>query len=92
MPNILLVEDDEALSFEIKRAIEHEGHDVAKCSNIADARLILKDKKFDLIVLDWGLPDGSGVDLCVEIRQAGENAAHLNAYRACFARGKGRGT
>lgn len=77
MPNILLVEDDEALSFEIKRAIEHEGHDVAKCSNIADARQILKDKKFDLIVLDWGLPDGSGVDLCVELRQAGENAAIL---------------
>ncbi len=77
MPNILLVEDDEALSFEIKRAIEHEGHDVARCSNIADARQILKDKKFDLIVLDWGLPDGSGVDLCVELRQAGENAAIL---------------
>ncbi len=77
MPNILLVEDDEALSFEIKRAIEHEGHDVANCSNIADARLILKETKFDLIVLDWGLPDGSGVDLCVEIRQAGENAAIL---------------
>ncbi len=77
MPNILLVEDDEALAFEVKRAIEHEGHVVVACANIADARLALKEKMFDLLVLDWGLPDGSGVDLLVELRQAGENAAIL---------------
>ncbi len=77
MPNILLIEDDETLSFEIKRAIEHEGHDVTNCSNIGDARQALQGKKFDLIVLDWGLPDGSGVDFLTELRQAGENASIL---------------
>jgi DNA-binding response OmpR family regulator len=77
MPNILLVEDDETLSFEIRRAIEHEGHDVTNCLNIGDARQALQGKKFDLIVLDWGLPDGSGVDFLTEMRQAGENASIL---------------
>lgn len=77
MPNILLVEDDETLSSEIRRAIEHEGHDVASCSNIDDARKLLKERKFDLIVLDWGLPDGTGVDFCTELRQGGENASIL---------------
>lgn len=77
MPNILLVEDDETLLTEIRRAIEHEGHEVASCSNIADARQILEERKFDLIVLDWGLPDGTGVDFCTELRQAGENASIL---------------
>ena len=75
MSNILLVEDDESLLIEIKRAIEHEGHHVMDASNIADARQILGNKKFDLIVLDWGLPDGSGVDFCTELRNAGENAS-----------------
>ncbi len=77
MPNILLVEDDETLLSEIQRAIEHEGHEVTSCSTIADARRSLKDRKFDLIVLDWGLPDGTGVDFCTELRQSGENAAIL---------------
>lgn len=77
MPNILLVEDDETLLTEIRRAIEHEGHEVASCPNIADARQILEERKFDLIVLDWGLPDGTGVDFCTELRQAGENASIL---------------
>ncbi len=77
MPNILLVEDDETLSSEIRRAIEHEGHEVASCSSIADARQLLKERRFDLLVLDWGLPDGTGVEFCTELRQAGENASIL---------------
>lgn len=77
MPNILLVEDDESLSIEIKRAIEHAGHQVVSAFGIAAARRSLKNMTFDLIILDWGLPDGSGVELCTELRQAGENASIL---------------
>lgn len=77
MSNILLVEDDESLSEEIKRAIEHAGHQVVSALDIASARLALKEQTFALIILDWGLPDGSGVDLCTELRQAGENASIL---------------
>lgn len=77
MPNILLVEDDESLLIEIKRAIEHAGHQVVTAETIADARLMLDTKKFDLLVLDWGLPDGSGLDFCTELRQSGEDATIL---------------
>jgi len=77
MPRILLVEDDESLLVEVRRAIEHEGHQVVAVDNIADAKKALADGKFDLLILDWGLPDGSGVEFCTELRQSGENAAIL---------------
>lgn len=77
MPNILLVEDDESLLIEVRNALSHEGHHVVGVQCIADAKSILKESTFQLLVLDWGLPDGSGLDLCSELRQAGENAAIL---------------
>ncbi|MBA3858150.1 MAG: DNA-binding response regulator [Cyanobacteria bacterium PR.3.49] len=77
MSRILLVEDDESLLFEVRRAIEHEGHQVVGVETIGEARQALDADGFDLIVLDWGLPDGSGVEFCTELRQAGENASIL---------------
>ncbi|CAN5327078.1 response regulator transcription factor [soil metagenome] len=77
MPNILLVEDDESLRLEIKRAIEHEGHSVTSAGDLSGARHALQGQHFDLIVLDWGLPDGSGVEYCRLLRQSGEKASIL---------------
>lgn len=77
MSRILLVEDDESLLFEVKRAIEHEGHLVVGVETIDEARKALELDGYELIILDWGLPDGSGVEFCTELRQAGENASIL---------------
>ncbi len=65
---ILLVEDDFALAMGTEYALQAEGYEVVHASNLASAREALT-KDFDLILLDVMLPDGTGYDLCKEIRQ-----------------------
>lgn len=67
-PFILVVEDEEALSVLIKYNLEKAGFDVS-CAFSGDEALDLIDKKIpDLIVLDWMLPEMSGIEVCREIR------------------------
>lgn len=65
---ILLVEDDFALAMGTEYALQAEGYDVIHAANLSSAREALKEE-LDLILLDVMLPDGTGYDLCKEIRQ-----------------------
>lgn len=69
MQNILLVEDDKSLNRGITFKLIKEGYNVFSSENIQDAKDILKKTKIDLLLLDVGLPDGNGFDLCNEVRQ-----------------------
>ena len=60
---ILLVEDDAALRGALEELLCREGYDVVKASNVRSAREGL-DSTIDLVILDVGLPDGDGVELC----------------------------
>ena len=60
---ILLVEDDTALRGALEELLCREGYDVVKASNVRSAREGL-DSTIDLVILDVGLPDGDGVELC----------------------------
>ena len=60
---ILLVEDDAALRGALEELLCREGYDVVKASNVRSARDGL-DATADLVILDVGLPDGDGVELC----------------------------
>ena len=60
---ILLVEDDSALRGALEELLCREGYDVVKASNVRSAREGL-DSAIDLVILDVGLPDGDGVELC----------------------------
>ena len=62
MPNILLVEDDDALSEGIALALRAQGT-VRRCPTLAEAREALGRAGFDLMILDINLPDGSGLAL-----------------------------
>jgi diguanylate cyclase (GGDEF)-like protein len=66
---ILLIEDDATLSVMLTRAIEKAGYTVRSAGTLAAAREQLRET-WDLIILDRGLPDGDGVDLCRELRAA----------------------
>ncbi len=66
---ILLVEDDINVSGFNERKLRRTGYDVLTAETLAEARHHLKDNRPDLIVLDVMLPDGSGFDLCTEIRK-----------------------
>ena len=75
MPNILLVEDDDALSEGIALALRAQGT-VRRCPTLAEARKALELAGFDLMILDINLPDGSGLALLRE-RPAGDRTPVL---------------
>lgn len=65
--NILLIEDDISLGPALKGSLESEGYLVTLCPNLESARK-KQFSDYDLILLDWMLPDGQGVDLLKEIK------------------------
>lgn len=71
---ILLVEDDESLSRGISFKLEKEKYTVISAASFVEARQAMQSQPIDLILLDVGLPDGDGFQLCQEIRQV-SNAA-----------------
>tara|TARA_R110001583_G_scaffold27594_2_gene98468 strand:- start:2 stop:661 length:660 start_codon:yes stop_codon:yes gene_type:complete len=71
---ILLLEDAEGLGEVIHDQITDEGHAVDWVQSISHAQASLRTTRYDLILLDLILPDGSGIDLLKKIRHAGETA------------------
>ena len=69
MQDILLVEDDEDLAEGIQMALGGE-FSMIRCKTVEEAKHILYDRTFGLLILDVGLPDGSGLKLCGEIRKS----------------------
>lgn len=64
---LLIVEDDQALNQGIALSLQAE--ETLQAYTIAEARAFLK-REVDLIILDVNLPDGSGLELCREIRKS----------------------
>ena len=79
--NILLVEDDESLNRGISFKLRKEGYQVFQAFNLGQAREIFNSGGIDLIILDAGLPDGSGFDLCSEIRA--KSSVYILFLTAC---------
>ncbi|MBT2286760.1 response regulator transcription factor [Paenibacillus polymyxa] len=72
MNRLLLVEDDENLVFGIEYTLSSEGYEVSHAGSLAEARHALHNEAIDLILLDVNLPDGSGYQLCREIRETSQ--------------------
>jgi len=66
---ILVVEDEPAIADNITYALSTEGFDVTWCATGEEARTVLGNDGIDLVVLDIGLPDISGFELCKQIRK-----------------------
>jgi len=77
MAKILIIEDDMQVGQVLCDVLDNQNylHDWAK--NVSDARHYLKVSKYDLLLLDWELPDGQGVDLCRELRRNGDSTPVL---------------
>jgi DNA-binding response OmpR family regulator len=71
MANILLIEDDPVLGRGLHVNLELEGYEVRWASNLSSAADVHRKSKFDLIILDLGLPDGNGLDFLKKIRREG---------------------
>lgn len=66
---ILILEDDEDLSEGICLSLQSPELTFVRCKTVAQAKQLLKERKYDLLILDINLPDGSGLDFCREIRK-----------------------
>jgi DNA-binding response OmpR family regulator len=72
---ILIVDDDEVLRETLADQLAHDGEFTAvSAATIAEAeeKLGSKDARFDAVILDVGLPDGDGRDLCNRLRKQGQ--------------------
>jgi len=69
MKKILIVEDEPTIADTISYALETEGFEVVWCSTAHEAFKAFDEQDIKLIVLDIGLPDISGFDLCRNIRK-----------------------
>ena len=69
MTRILLIEDEPAIREMIRFALVREGYEVAEAGDIAQARTAIADARPDLAIVDWMLPDVSGVEFVRELRR-----------------------
>jgi len=67
MKQILLVEDDENLGISLKKHLEDEGYSVTLAQNLETA-WDADPSNFKIVILDWMLPDGQGIDFLKEVR------------------------
>jgi DNA-binding response OmpR family regulator len=70
MPRLLVVEDDAAIAAPLVRALRREGYDVDLVERGTDAvdHAGTGPTAYDLVLLDLGLPDADGVDVCRRLR------------------------
>jgi two-component system phosphate regulon response regulator PhoB len=68
-PSILVVEDEEAIATLLKYNLEREGFRVALAKDGEEALIALKEHKPDVVVLDWMLPQLSGIEVCRQMRR-----------------------
>ena len=69
MQEILVLEDDRELAEGIEMALISDDLSFTLCGTVMEAKKMQREKRFDLLILDINLPDGSGLELCREIRR-----------------------
>ncbi|APX24885.1 MAG: phosphate regulon transcriptional regulatory protein PhoB [Rhodobacteraceae bacterium] len=71
-PTVLVVEDEAAQREVLRYNLEAEGFNVAAAGNGEEALLMLEEEAPDVIVLDWMLPNLSGIEVCRQIKTRNE--------------------
>lgn len=66
---ILFVEDDDAIALGLLYSLEKEGYQMTHCKTVKCACQAIEEQRFDLLLLDVGLPDGNGYDICRYAKQ-----------------------
>ena len=75
--NILLVDDEPELRAALRRILVAAGHTVVEARGSADALRVLGCSPIDVVVLDLGLPDGSGLEVLTAVRNCWPSTAVL---------------
>jgi DNA-binding NtrC family response regulator len=72
--NVLVVDDDLAICRILHRMLSDEGYQVQCSQSVADALVAIERKPFDFYVMDYKLPDGTGLDIAERIRSTKSDA------------------
>lgn len=70
MKRIFFVEDDLSLINGLSFALKKQGYEIIVARTKMEAEKLWTTEKYDLVILDVALPDGSGYDICRKIRQS----------------------
>jgi len=69
---VLMVEDEQSITVPLSEALDREGFDTQVAGTVAEALDLAGKLSPDLVLLDVMLPDGSGYDVCRELRRGSE--------------------
>lgn len=74
-PSILVIEDEVAIRDMLRLALETAEFNISEAGSTTEATLQLKKEKPDIILLDWMLPGGSGVEYIRQLKSSPETKA-----------------
>lgn len=66
---ILIVDDEVRIRVSLVRVLTKRGFTMDQAATVNEARVLLAERSYDAVLLDWQLPDGDGIDLCALIRE-----------------------
>ncbi|MDP8259577.1 MAG: response regulator [Candidatus Gygaella obscura] len=76
--SILLVDDEKAFLDSLEHYLRKQNFDVVKALKGNDALELLKEKRFDLMLLDLGLPDIDGIHVLQQVRMENKDILKMN--------------
>ncbi len=66
--HILIIDDNKELLHGLKKLLKDAKFDIHLATNIEEAEEVINRQRYDLIILDWLLPDGNGIDFLIQQR------------------------
>ncbi len=66
--NVLVIEDDPSVRTLVRAVLEHNNNEVHLADNATKGKELALETEHDIIILDLGLPDGNGLELCESLR------------------------
>ena len=73
-PVILVVEDEAALVSVLRYNLDREGFEVVEARDGEEAMLVADERPIDIVLLDWMLPNVSGIEVCRRLRRKADTA------------------
>ena len=80
MPRILLIEDDQNVRMLMEHVLLHENYQVETADTVERSKQLIETGRYDLIVADRRLPDGTGMMLADQAKQRGVPALIVTGY------------
>ncbi len=74
---ILLVDDEEELIKPLQRILSNQGYTVDMATDGAQGWQLIQNQAYDLLILDWLMPEMSGLEICQKLRQLGNQTPIL---------------